>query len=137
MSTRLTLRCAGTDGEVHDPRGEHDRQRGAASARISEPSPPIPPECSPSAVKLRQPDIAVGQVAAVDQRQAVAGRAGDQVEWGGAMSGLEHARGRRRIGERLGGWERLVEEDAAVIEPAQVDADCAGIDADDARHLAN
>ena len=84
--------------------------------------------------QLRQPDVALGEVARADERQSVPGRPGDEIERGGPVRVVEHVDERRWIRERFGGRQRLVEEHATVVEPAQVDAHRAGVDADDARH---
>ena len=51
------------------------------------------------------------------------------------MGIVEQSHQRGWLRERLKGRQGVVEEDVAVLEPAQVDAHCARVDADDARHL--
>ena len=134
MSTRFTFRCAGTDARCitpgvktigsEEPR-EHPHQRPQAADAAG---------CFAFGRQLRQPDVAFRDVARADERESVPGRPGDEIERGGPVRLVEPLDERRWIRERLGGGQRLVEEDVTVVDPAQVDAHRAGIDADDARH---
>ena len=58
----------------------------------------------------------------------------DQIERRCAMRIVQHFNQRCWIGECAGRRQRLIQKNAAVVESAEIDADRAGIDADDPRH---
>ena len=72
-----------------------------ASARISERSPPMPPDL-PVRSEEGQPEIDVRQLATRHARQAVARRAGNQIDWAVCRQTLDERRPDR---ERVAGWQ--------------------------------
>ena len=136
MSTRFTFRCAGTEARCTTPGVKTIGREERASVRISEPRPPMPPDVSPSAVSCASRmslfrEIARARRAAGRSRTARRSRSIERARCA-SSSNPTSADG---CASASGVGQRLVEEDVAVVEPAQVDADCAGVDADDARHL--
>ena len=77
-------------------------------------------------VELRRVEVGDG-----NQRQAVAGGRGDQVE---RLRGLQPGHQRLRSPPRVVGRDGRLEEHLAVGEAAEVEALGAGVDADDAGH---
>src|SRR5439155_25423221 len=75
--------------------------------------------------------VFVGSVLQARKREAVPGRAGNEIERAGR---LELGHEARQIGERFAGGPGAVEKHAAVVEPTKIDAHRPRVDADDARH---
>src|SRR6185295_13512442 len=81
-----------------------------------------------------QPQAGVSEIADLDERQAVTGRSDDEIERSDAVRVLEQFDERRWLRERFDSRQRPIEKHVTVVEPAQVDAYRAGVDADHARH---
>ena len=120
--------------EVNHPRREDDRQGRAREHPHQRAKAADAAGCLPLGRELRKTDVVLREVARADERQAVAGRPGDEIERRSPVRVVKQIDERRRLRERFDGRQRPVEEHATVVEPAQVDAHSAGIDADDARH---
>ena len=118
---------------MHDAGREDDRQRRRAQRAHQRPQ---PADAARLAFRreVRETEIVVGERLRANQRQPVPGRTGDEIERPRAMRRVEHVEDRARIAKRVGRRQRSIEEHRAIVEPADVDAECAGIDADDARH---
>ncbi len=113
-------------GEVNRARQEHDRQRALAES-AHERAQAADPAGAAGGSEQGEAKRLVRRVAHGRERHAVPRRPGDQIH---RADRFELPDERARIGERLGGRDGAVQEDATVLDPAEVDAHRPRIDAD-------
>jgi hypothetical protein len=127
-SVHLAMRRYGT--KMHHARRHDGRQCRAPQRAHQRPHAPDAPRLAVGG-EACQPEIVLREVPRSGEWQAIARRAGDEIERHGLVEQVdEHC----RVRERVGGGERSLEEELSVVQAAQVDAHRAGIDADHARH---
>src|SRR3989440_363410 len=118
-------------GEMDYAGCEHHRQRGARQDP-QQGGEPGDAAWLPRRRQQGEPQIAVGGVARARERQAVAGRPGDEIERAGLL--LEQPDEPCRVRQGVCRGYGAVQEQPAVIESAHVDAHRPRVDPDDAGH---
>ena len=115
--------------QVEYARGE-DHRNGCARERAHERTEPADAPLLPGSREVGEPQIVIGGVARVDERQAVSRRPGHQIDRARTLQQSNEPFG---IPDRPGGRKREIQEHPALVEAAEIDADRSGVDADDAR----
>ena len=120
--------------QMHDAWRKHDGQRRRSERAHQRPQPADAARFS-FRREVRQAQIVVSDVLRANERQPVAGRAGNEIERRDPMRGIQHVDDHRRVRKRVRGRQRSIEKHRAIVESTDVDGDGAGIDPDDARRV--
>ena len=134
-SMRFHLRWAGIGRQVDRSGAEHEREARRDQRAHDRAHPPD----ADAAVRLvlahqhHQRELALADLLAGHERQAVPGRAEHEIE---RPVGHERVHQRRGVGAHVGGGEAALEDDLAAVERADVERDRPRVDARDARAAA-